>query len=342
MKMRRGKEFLRTLGIICLSLIFAIVVISIVSEDPISSLKAFFLGPFTNLYFFGNMLTLSIPLMFTGLGFSAGFVSGYFNLGLEGQVYFSSLVATILGLQLGENNPYLFILILPVLSFVVGGSVSMISGMLKIKHGISEVISSFLIGIILIHLANSLIEGPLLDENSPISATPYLPKDLSFPNFEAFGNLHLGILFAFCSILIMDVVLRRSVLGYEMKLVGKNELFSRYGGVKVERILMISAFLSGGFAGMAGTVDILGIHHRMVRGFSYGYGWNGIAVALISRNRPLFIIPASIFFAFLEVGSQMASIFGDMTPELSKMIQAVVFYLVTAESIFRFFKGRRR
>ena len=99
--------------------------------------------------------------------------------------------------------------------------------------------------------------------------------------------------------------------------------------------------MSGGFAGLAGIIDIYGIHGRMIRGYSTGYGWNGIAVALIARNHPLLVIPAAIFFAYLESGANVASLFSDITPEIARIIQAAVFYLVTAEGLLSFIRARK-
>jgi simple sugar transport system permease protein len=98
-------------------------------------------------------------------------------------------------------------------------------------------------------------------------------------------------------------------------------------------------FLSGGLAAVGGIVDVLGVHGRVLRGFSGGYGWNGIAVALIARNHPLGVVPAALFFAYLESGAQIASFEAGLTPEISRIVQAVVFYLVTAEAVLSFMKG---
>ncbi len=125
-------------------------------------------------------------------------------------------------------------------------------------------------------------------------------------------------------------------------MVGKNPLFSKYGGISIHRTLFWGMMISGGLAGLAGAVDLFGVHGRMIRGFSAGYGWNGIAIALIARNHPLLVIPSALFFAWLDSGAQVASLMSDLTPEIARMIQGIIFYGITAQSLFRWFQLRSR
>lgn len=147
-------------------------------------------------------------------------------------------------------------------------------------------------------------------------------------------------------ILLLGVVayfyLFRTHQGYEMRICGLNAEFARYGGINVDRYTLLPMLWSGGFHGLAGAVSILGTHHMCLKGFSGGMGWNGIAVALIARNHPLAVIPAALFFAYIEAGAKSAMINSDVTLEISSVVQSVVFFLITSQAIYNFIKYRRR
>jgi simple sugar transport system permease protein len=130
--------------------------------------------------------------------------------------------------------------------------------------------------------------------------------------------------------------------GYEMRICGLNSEFARYGGLNIKKYFLLPMVISGGFHGLAGAVSVLGTQHMLFKGFSGGMGWNGIAVALIAKNNPLAVIPAALFFAYIDAGAKSAMINSDVTMEIASIVQAVVFYLITAQAIYNFVKPGRK
>ncbi len=308
------------------------VIIVFTSKNPSLAMRWFYLGPLSNGYFFGNMLSGSIPLIFTGLAAVIAFCAGTFNLGLEGQLYFGTLWGTFVAINLTDTSTLLAMLI----AFSVGALIGALCGLLKIVLKVDELLSSFLISLALIHITDYFLNNPLRDPLAGLSATKYVKESIMFSKILPPSNLHSGIFIAVTAVFLTYLLMNFTTFGYQIKVTGSNYEFARYGGIKVYRVWLSALFLSGGMAGLGGMIDVLGVHGRMIRGFSFGYGFNGIAVALIARNNPIFVIPAALLFSYLEMGTQISSIMADITPEISKILQATIFYLITAERLVQF------
>jgi len=316
-------------------------IIFLTSESPLETIKWFYLGPVSSLYFLGNMLSGSVPLMLTGIAAVIAFRTSIFNLGLEGQLYFGTFCATFIALQLKAIPVQISQLLVMLTAFFIGGLIAALSAFLKTSFDVDELLSSFLIGQALIHVVNYFINGPMRDPLAGLSASRYVEHSMNLSKILSPSDLHTGIFLAVSLCVMAYFMLRSSALGYQIKVVGSNSLFARYGGIEVEKIWFVALFLSGGLAGLGGIVDLLGVHGRFVKGFSYGYGFNGIAVAMIARNNPLLVIPSAVLFSYLESGAQIASIMAHITPEISKIIQAMIFYLLTAQALLEFLEKRR-
>ena len=331
--MRHRELILQRIAIIAISFGAGFIVIFLTSSSPLESIRSFLTAPFSNRYFFGNLLTLMIPFMFTGLAASISFQTTEFNLGIEGQCYFSALIGTWVALELGSLGPVLAIPLIILVSAFSGGFFAFISAFLKSKYGVNELISSLLIGYSLLYVTDYFLEGPMLDRQAGLITTKTINEALIFPKILPPSQLNTGIFLGIILIILFYFVLRKSVFGLKMNIYGQNTKFSQYIGIKGSKVIHKAFFLSGAMAGMAGIVEILGVHGKMIRGFSFGYGWTGIAVALIAKNNPLWIIPSAFLFAFLESAASASSIFSDMTPDISKIIQAGIFFLVTVSFI---------
>lgn len=340
--MRRKELFLQRMAIIAISFAAGFFVVFLTSSAPMESILSFLAVPFSNRYFFGNLLTLMIPFIFTGLAASISFQTNEFNLGIEGQCYFSALMGTWVALNIGGLHLILAIPIIIIVSALTGGLFAFISALLKSKYGVNELISSLLIGYSLLYVTDYFLEGPLLDTQAGLITTKAIDESLLFSKILPPSNLNTGLFWGIAFLIIFYFILKKSVFGLKMNIYGQNTKFSEYIGINGSSVIHKTFFLSGAMAGMAGIIEILGVHGQMIRGFSFGYGWTGIAVALIAKNNPLWIIPSAFLFAFLESAASASSIFSDMTPEISKIIQAMIFFLVTVSFIKSTGKRKRR
>ncbi|UCF97059.1 MAG: ABC transporter permease [Spirochaetaceae bacterium] len=342
---RVGELFAGTLGLLItlgISFLIAIVLIFLLSSRPLTTIYYFFVGPFTNKYYFGNMLNTAIPLVFTGLGMAVAFKSSVFNLGGEGQVYSGALVATVILLALPERNGYLGGPTALAAALVTGAVLAGMSGLFKMKWGTDELISSFLISSAVIFVVNYFITGPLDDPSNSMLATHAIGSQYRLLGIFPPSKLDISAVFAVLAAVLVFFLMYYTHWGYEMRMCGLNREFSRYGGINVSTYVVLPMVISGALHGLAGGITIMGTYYLAVKEFSYGMGWNGIAVALIAKNNPLGVLPAAVFFAYLDAGAKAAMLHSDVTFEIAAIVQAVIFYLITAQAIYDFLRYRKR
>ena len=345
MKVNRSDWFVTASALlITLGAAFAVmlVMIFIMSETPGETIYYFFAGPLTNRYYLGNMFNSAIPLILTGLGIAFAFRSSMFNLGGEGQVYAGGLAATAVALALPAAGAFFGITISLLAAVVTGAVIAGLSGFFKMKWRTDELISSFLISNALIYIVDNFITGPLDDPENNLLVTSKIAEQYWFKKIFLPSNLDISIFFIAIIAVLAFYYLFKTHQGYEMRMCGLNPEFARYGGINVGKYMILPMLWSGAFHGLAGAVAVFGTSHACYKGFSGGMGWNGIAVALIARNNPIAVIPAALFFAYLEAGAKSAMINADVTIEIASIVQSVVFFLITAQAIYNFVKFRRK
>ena len=328
-----------TLGI---AFILAIFLMLVLSKEPAQTIFHFFVGPFANKFYFGNMLNAAIPLVFTGLGISVAFKSSVFNLGGEGQVYSGALVTTAVCLAIPNLNGLLGGTMALAAGLGIGALLAGLSGFFRMKWGTDELISSFLISGAIVLIINYLITGPLDDPTNSLLTTPKIGEQYRLFQFFKPSKLDISAFFAIIAAVLMFFLMYYTHWGYEMRMCGLNREFSRYGGINVSFYMVLPMILSGALHGLAGGFAVMGTHHAALKEFTFGMGWNGIAVALIARNNPLGVLPAAILFAYLDAGAKAAMLHSDVTFEIAAVIQSIIFYLVTAQAIYSLFRYRKR
>jgi simple sugar transport system permease protein len=316
--------------IIFLASIVSIIGISFLfSNNPLSTIYYFLLGPFLNIYSFGNMLNLASILMVASLGICLSFHIGFFNLGGEGQIYLGGFITTIFLLEFSNLNGFVGIFLSILCSIFVGGILAYISGLLKVKWNVNDLISTYLISRIVILFVNYLVTSVFNDENSNLLTTDKIDSNFFLYRILNPSQLNISFIIAIVLSIILYIYLNKTRFGYETIISGKNKEFSLYAGLPVSRYIMLSAFISGAFNSLAGSFAVLGTYHMTIKEFSSGLGFSAIAVSLIAKNNPLLIIFSSIFFAYIESGANSANINSDATIEFGMLIQSLIFITIT-------------
>jgi simple sugar transport system permease protein len=325
-----------------LSFGLVVLLIFILSKTPGKTIYYFFVGPFTNRYYLGNMLNVTVPLVFTGLGISMAFKSSVFNLGGEGQVYAGGLAVTAVCLALPSANGYLGGTLALLSAMILSGGIAGLSGYVKMKWNADEMISSFLLSSAVILVVNFFITGPLDDPKNNLLATLAIGRQYSLARIFPPSKLNLSAFIALAAAVLVFFFMYKSHVGYEMRMCGLNREFSRYGGIDVSKYLVLPMVLSGALHGLGGGLMIIGTYGATIEGYSFGMGWNGIAVALIAKNHPLGVIPAALLFAYLDAGAKAAMLNADVTFEIAAIAQSFIFYFVTAQALYGLARKRRR
>ncbi|HHY37503.1 MAG TPA: ABC transporter permease [Clostridia bacterium] len=309
--------------------------------DPVSAYRALVLGSVGNLNAVGETLVKAVPLMFTGLSFAFAFRCGLINIGAEGQLYMGGLLSVCAGVFIKGLPALIHLPLALAAGFAGGGLWGLISGWLKTRFGASEIITTVMLNYVAIYFVSYLVTGPLkappgnFPHTEPVAVTAELPRIL------AGTRLHLGFIFALLAICFYYVFLWHTREGFELRVVGQNTEAAKYAGMKPSSSIMTAMFLAGGMGGLAGAGEILGVQHRLMQAFSPGYGFDGIAVALLGLNTPLGIFLAAVLFGILRSGGNMMQMMVEVPIALIYIIQALVILFVVAQIMAKP-SGRRR
>ncbi len=330
------KIVINTLLNIVMGLLAGALFLLITGKNPITTFYWMFYGALGQPRFVAEMLTRSTPLIFTGLALAIGFKAGVFNIGAEGQLLLGGLTAALVGAY-WKIPPFFHPAVALILGALVGAAAGWIPGWMKVKKGINEVVVTILMNYVAIYFTNFLVRGPFkygyLPRTKPIMDSAKLP--VIIPG----TRLHFGFVLAILVAFFFHYIFKKTVWGYEFKATGYNPFASRYGGVNTNFMIISSLMISGALAGAAGSVEILGLHHRFYGQFSPGYGFDGIMVALIGRNNPIGVIFAAILLAILRTGSGMVQLKAGVSKEIVWIIQALIILFVAINFSFdRFFK----
>jgi general nucleoside transport system permease protein len=302
-------------------------------RDPALALRALLAGGFGSWWGFLNAWTKTCPLLLTGLAVLVAFRGGFWNIGAEGQFALGAIVAAWIGTQPGWS-PAAHVTVIVAAGFAAGGAWCLIAAWLKVRRGALEVISTIMLNFVALYLLSWLVHGPLMQAShaqpigNEIVRSAVLPR-LFGPRYP----LHAGLLLAFAAVAAAAVFLGRTESGFQLRMIGANPDAARWAGVPVARTIYRTAILSGGLAGVAGAVEILGVLGRLFDRVSPGYGFTAIAVALLARLRPAALIPAAFFFGALEAGSSRMQQEADVSYVLVLVVQAVVILASVASGL---------
>jgi len=253
-------------------------------------------------------LTRSTPLIFTGLAAAVAFRAKLWNIGGEGQLYIGAVLTVVLGTGLLHlPGPLLMPILL--LAGAVGGALTLLGpALMKNRFGVDEVVTTLLLNFIVVLLVSLLLDGPLKDPMGlgwPQSSK--VIPEAALPKLVQGKRLHAGFLLAIAAALAVWFINARTTLGYEMRAVGHNPRAARFLGMPVDAVLLKTALLSGGLAGLAGVSEVAGLKGNLTLDLSPGFGYSGIVVAMLAMLHPLGVIAAAIFVAGMFVGADAMS-----------------------------------
>jgi simple sugar transport system permease protein len=300
--------FLATLA----ALAIGAVMLVFLGANPFAAYGALINGAFGSPNALADTLVKATPLLLVALGICIAFRGGVLNIGGEGQLVVGAVMATLLGLSFPDAPGWLMISLALAVGFLAGGVWGAIPGLLKAYFNVNEILSTIMMNAIAVQGMNFLLRDAMIDPvqleaASRIPQTARLASAFDLPRLVP-TRLHLGTALAVFAAILVFVFLWRTVVGYRIRAVGLNPHASRYAGINVQRHIVLALLLSGAFAGLAGAIQVFGLHHRMftdgsATGFTGSVGFNGIVVALFGHLHPLGAIPASFLFGALIVGA---------------------------------------
>lgn len=323
------KIIIPILSVIC-SFIVGGIVIAFVGGNPFEAYHYLFLGAFGNVSNFGETVVKATPLIFTGLAATFAYRCGVFNLGAQGQFIMGALASVWISTTLKgiPSVPLLFLSL--ILGALVGGIWGAIPGLLKITRGLNEMIVSILLNYIGVLFMGYLYTGPLREGNLPQTAA------VSNQLGRIVGNtrVHAGIIIALILTLLLHYFLFYTSSGFKLRAVGLNQTASQFNGYPVKRFILLSFIVSGAIAGLGGSVELHGTQFRLMAGFGNGYGFDGVAIALIGQLNPIGTVLVAYLFGILRAGATTMQVGTGMPTSVIDMIQALVIIFAVAGTAF--------
>lgn len=284
------------------------VLIAWTGESAIQAYILLFKGALGSRFAITETLTRATPMILTGLAAAIAFRAKLWNIGGEGQFYAGALMATWLGTGAVVLPPVLMIPFLLLAGALAGGLLLLVPALLKNKLGVDEVVTTLLLNFVMLLFVSYLLEGPLKDPMSmgwpqaaPIIDAGVLPPLLSK------SRLHLGFIVALLAAVASWLLMRFTVWGYEIRAVGHNAAAAAFAGISVNRTVIITALISGGMAGLAGVGEVAGTKGYLTLDLSPGFGYAGIAVAMLAGLHPLAVVLSALFLAAIYVGADSMS-----------------------------------
>ena len=311
-------------------------------EQSRLAFEALLLGPIERVNRWGVWIQDAITLILLGLSFAIVFRAQQFSLGAEGQLYFGALISGIIAL----NSPHIpGILLIPVIilaSGTAGFIYGLIPGALKAYLGANELVSTLMLNVIATRFFEMVLNFQLKPSDAGYVATKRFSENAILPVIVESTQVTIAVFILAAVIVISWLLIRRTPLGYEIRIIGSNLKFADYGGVNSKRTIMLVMAISGIVAGLAGMHLATGIHRQLVLNISFALAFEGVVVALLARLNVLVVPFTGLLYAYLRAGAQFMERDANVSFEVVRMIQAIIILLITAEALVSFFQQRQK
>src|SRR5436190_5571689 len=352
--MKIVREILSPLIAVIAAFVVGGIIILVLGDNPLEAYQYLLSNSFGSIKDIGWTLHYATPLIFTGLAVAVAFRCGLLNIGAEGQLYVAAFATAWVGIKFGgtvvnifgkdENWSWMSLpwyVLVPMCVFIailVGAIWGAIPGILKAKFGSHEVINTIMLNFIGVALVSYFtqyfykIPGDPIMQTAEIGPAAHITRISQFiPGMPDFVPLSLAFPLAVLMCFLVYIFLWKTKWGYELRAVGENPSAAEYGGISPKKQIVIAMTISGGLAGMVAIGEVLGYRYRYYDGFSDGWGFLGIAVALLGRNHPLGILIAAIFFAVLKRGEIFVDIETKyVSKDLVEVLQAIIILFVAS------------
>jgi len=310
---------------ILLGLVVSGLMILLLDKNPITAFGVLFSSMFRDRYTIGDIFVKATPLMFTALAFAFTYKANLFNIGAQGQFYIGALIAVSVSLKL----PFAVALPLVIVLVALGGGIwGSFIGLAKAKFNANEFLISMMSTYVALALMNYLLRTFLLEKKAEYPQTDPLSESVWLPKIVQGTRLHLGFVLAVLVCIGIWVLLYKTSLGFRIRAVGYNSEAAAMSGINTHRVYVISFFISGALAAMAGFTEVNGVQHMLLQGFNPDIGSIGIGIAILANGSPIGIIFASVLFGALRVGGQIMGQRSQIPSSIIDLMQGFVMVFV--------------
>lgn len=335
-RMNHKRTFIDTLKIIVMTVIITTVLILVCGADPLEAYRLFFRGIFGSFSSFSEIFVKACPLILMGLGCAIAFRTGFFNIGAEGQFYVGAIATTIVSLGLPDASGVVRILLSLLAGFIGGGLWALTAAFLKAKFNISEIIVTIMLNYIAINFLGYAVRTFLMDSAGNVPQSEKIASAAQLPTLISSTRFHVGILIAVLCVAIVWFMMEKTSVGYELKAVGINKRAAACNGISVVKNVVLSAFLSGGLAAIAGGIEVLAVQKKLLEGISANAGYTAVLIALIAGNKPIGAFAVAVLYATLQVGANSMQRQLGIPSAIVHIIIGLVVILILGKELFTF------
>lgn len=336
-----GWQSLRVLVTVLVALVLGFLVIRLLTPEADKAYNSLLFGPISRTNRWGRWIDDAMALTLVGLAIAVVFRAKLFSLGAEGQIFLGGMAAGLVAIYVQGLPSFWHILLALIFAALVGFLVSLIPGLLRAYLGANELVSTLMLNPIALLLYEFILITIKPANKNFLVSPDFLPSAL-LPVIVPNTRVTIAIVIVMIAVIVVWLIIQRTPLGYEIRMVGSNPRFARYGGVNAKQTIVKAMGISGILAGLTGAYMALAIHKQLNSGLSSNLTFEGVVVALLARNNPLAIPAMALMYSYLRAGGEFMQNDARVSFEVVRIIQAIIILLFTAEGLTEFLRWRRR
>jgi simple sugar transport system permease protein len=321
---------LRPVAALVIAFGISALLIALAGANPLTAFAAAATGAFGSFNQIAVSLTKATPYLLCSTGVALCFRANVINIGGEGQIALGGLGATWMALTFPVANPVVAILLALTAGALSGLAWAAIAAALHLGRRVHEVLITLLMNFIALLMIGEALHDGLGEAGAGFPQSPLLPRAVWLPRLMPPSSLNIGVLIALAVAVLASLLLWRTTFGFAIRATGASRRAAAYAGFSVRRVVFLVMCIGGATAGLAGAVQVMGVQYRLIEGYSTGYGFVSVAIALFGGLDPLALIPAAFFFGFLETGMASMQRQIGVPSSLVAVIEGVVMLTVLA------------
>jgi general nucleoside transport system permease protein len=321
---------------IALTLVTMAILFAILGKDPLTALRVYFIDPLTDAYSLEEIVVKATPLVMIAIGLSLCYIANIWNIGAEGQFLAGAVAGSWLAVRTNGTGVGPWVLPAMLVLGALGGALyAMIPAICKVRFGASEILTSLMLVYVADLGMDYLVRGPWRDPHGlNFPTTAEFDPVATVPTLIEGSRLHAGAIVALIVVMLATVLLGRTLMGFQIRLVGAAPKAARFSGFNSDQLVIFTFAVSGALAGLAGIIEVAGPVGHLQPGISPGYGFTAIIVAFLGRLNPIGILIAGLFLALTFIGGEGAQITMKVPLDLTKVFQGILlFYVLACDSL---------
>ncbi len=322
-------SYLSPLLALGLTIFFGAIMFALLGKDPVEALYSFFVEPLLEVWSLHELLIKAAPLILIAIGLSVCYQSNNWNIGAEGQFTIGAITGSILPVMFHEWHSVAVLPLMLVMGMIGGALYAGIPALLKTRFNTNEILTSLMLVYIAQLFLDWMVRGPWRDPNGHnFPVTVSFSREAVLPEVLASGRAHWEIIFALVAALLVWLMRRYTLKGFEIAVLGQSERAGRFAGFSSKRMVWFSMLFSGALAGLAGISEASGSIGNLQPSLSPGYGFTAIIVAFLGRLNPLGIVAAGLVLALTYLGGEGAQLAIGVSDKVTRVFQGLLLFFV--------------